>query len=210
MQTLSNEDINVVISPEVMSKIWPFLMSTSNRTVANYLGWAYINMALKPFEGEPIFQSLEKTIYQTSINVTGKINKVMFCNGQINQIVFRKGVESLYAQTYTSQRAKKQVEGFVKLLLDEMKDILLESDWMEDTTKLAALDKLKKMGSSVAYDKELIDSDGMQEYFDSFLGDVDSSSFILNQESTFINTIFLHFCCTPMTFFHTKFKSPKM
>ena len=87
-------------------------------------------------------------------------------------------VGSMYAQKYFPEDKKVQVEEILVNLRKEFKIMLDELEWMDAATKASAYAKIDQMTSHIAYSKEILDTDLMNEFYKGL--SLNSDSFITN------------------------------
>lgn len=74
-------------------------------------------------------------------------------------------VGSLYVQKHFNPEAKKIALDMVKNIRGVFNGILTEVDWMDDTTRKAAQEKLKSMSTYIGYPDEIVDNSKLEEYY---------------------------------------------
>lgn len=74
------------------------------------------------------------------------------CNFQMGVVI-----GDLYVKKHFSETAKNKAMDMVKYIMEELKLRLKNNDWMEDSTKVRALEKLEKMGIKIGYPDSLKD-----------------------------------------------------
>ena len=87
-------------------------------------------------------------------------------------------VGSMYAQKYFPEDMKVQVDEMVVNLRKEFNIMLDELDWMDSTTKASAHAKVEQMTPHIAYSKEILDTDLMNQFYKGL--SLNSDSFITN------------------------------
>ena len=71
---------------------------------------------------------------------------------------------ALYVRTFFSESSKETANEMVNTIKDEFESILRAVSWMDDTTRSAALCKVKSMENHVGYPNELMDDKKLIEY----------------------------------------------
>ena len=77
-------------------------------------------------------------------------------------------VGSMYARQYFPLENKEIVDEMVAMIVQEFQNILNEIDWMDVKTKQEALDKTKKMKTFMAYSKEILDDNLLNDFYEGF------------------------------------------
>ena len=87
-------------------------------------------------------------------------------------------VGSMYVQKYFPEDKKVQVKEMVTNLIKEFKIMLDELEWMDSTTKESAYAKIDQMTPHIAYSKEILDTDLINQFYKGL--SLNSDSFINN------------------------------
>lgn len=101
-------------------------------------------------------------------------NKIDFFNFEsiltkkINFYFFSLSISTgaLYIRKYFDEDSKKKALEMVQDIREEFKKILEELDWMDETTKKAALEKAASMSTHIAYPDELLDNKKLEEFYE--------------------------------------------
>lgn len=72
---------------------------------------------------------------------------------------------TLYVRNYFPKSAKKSAEDLVNKVQDQFKEILRKVDWMDESTRKNALQKLAAMRKFIAYPDELYDDAKLNEFY---------------------------------------------
>ncbi|CAH1111368.1 unnamed protein product [Psylliodes chrysocephalus] len=73
---------------------------------------------------------------------------------------------ALYVRKYFNEQARKNAQEMVKDIRSQFEEILKVVDWMDDETRMNALDKAKSMTTHIAYPDELLDDQKLIEFYD--------------------------------------------
>lgn len=74
-------------------------------------------------------------------------------------------VGALYVRKYFDEESKKAAIDLVTNIREEFVKILQEVSWMDEITRMAAIEKAKSMTSHIAFPDELIDNNKLEEYY---------------------------------------------
>jgi len=177
-----NEIVNVQF-PTFMTNLKALLSTVNNRVVANYMMWRYVK-SMVSFLGEStlaIIQDYSKVLsgkrkesprWETCVKSTAGSSDY-FPEGSLTN-----AVGSMYAQKYFPEDMKVQVDEMVVNLRKEFNIMLDELDWMDSTTKASAHAKVEQMTPHIAYSKEILDTDLMNQFYKGL--SLNSDSFITN------------------------------
>ena len=168
-----DEVINVPV-PDYVTKVREHLAKVPDRVLANYIIWRNVKEVISLLNAEALQHDLEydKVLTGKSQDLPRweKCTKSVSGLGDPKDLYFLEGslsnaVGSLYARNYFKLEAKNKVDEMVELIRAEFSKMLDELDWMDSETKEKAHTKLEKMASYMAYPKELLDNDLLNEYY---------------------------------------------
>lgn len=72
---------------------------------------------------------------------------------------------ALYVRKYFNEDARQNAQEMVGNIRAEFKQIIKTIDWMDDTTRQSALEKVDAMTTHIAYPDELLDDRKLQEFY---------------------------------------------
>ena len=145
---LEIDSINVV-SPDYFKALNEILKSTDIQTLKAYLAWTLIRSA-SPY--------LSNTYANAHFDFYGKI----LSGKKEQQIRWKRvirtvdacmgdAVGQMYVKTYFPENARIRMEHMVKNLQEALKERIMQSVWMSDTTKQAAISKLASFRVKIGY-----------------------------------------------------------
>lgn len=74
-------------------------------------------------------------------------------------------VGALYVHKYFNEESKKGAASLVKSIHEEFLETLKNVPWMDETSRVAAIEKAHKMNYHIAYPDELVDNSKLEEYY---------------------------------------------
>lgn len=74
-------------------------------------------------------------------------------------------VGALYVRKHFQQDAKRTALEMVNGIRSEFEKILAEVPWMDNVTRVAALNKVKSMSTHIGYPDEIMDNTKLEEYY---------------------------------------------
>lgn len=160
-QVEGNEVILIYV-PSFFDQFGMVIEKTPKRTIANYLAWRMT---------QSVVQFMTDTLRKREL----KFNKAL--SGQEDQeprskecikkvqSTFQVALSAMYVRKYFKQDAKKSALEMVNEIKAEFEGILKTVTWMGDTTKEAALTKVKKMYTHIGHPDELMDDKKLIEYY---------------------------------------------
>ena len=174
------EDQLIVTNPDFIVKLKNLMEKTPPKTVANLIGFSVMSHVIsKKASALDIISKVDNGTMET------KDCEIFLSSASL----FSKASSALYVKKYFSPKQKTMAEDLVNKTLSEMKLLLEDLKWMDNTTKTKAITKIYAMLSYVGYNNEVLDTDKMFDYHDSFLEKMDSKSFFNNQVINIVLTI---------------------
>ena len=71
----------------------------------------------------------------------------------------------MYVRNHFDEASKPELEGMVEYLRSAFADIIAGTEWMDETSRAAALEKLEKIDSYMAYPDWLLDDAEVNDYY---------------------------------------------
>ncbi|XP_060567567.1 membrane metallo-endopeptidase-like 1 [Ruditapes philippinarum] len=153
----------LIRSMKYYKNILPLLQKYSKRTIANYLVWR-------------IMQNRARNLPKKFLDIIGEYNKVLYgihtrsanwkrCMGYT---ILQLGgpVGKLYVQEAFDEGAKKTALDMIDDLRGAFIEILLEEEWMDDTTRQAAREKAEAMGEWIGYAGDILNDTALNDIYD--------------------------------------------
>ena len=79
---------------------------------------------------------------------------------------FMVAFSALYVRNHFDPKSKKVALEMVNAIREEFEEILEKVSWMDETTRAAALSKVKKIKVHIGYPDELIDDQNLIKYYE--------------------------------------------
>ena len=204
---LEDDLVNVAV-PNYLRSLNTLLASTPVRTIANLTMWRHAQFSVDflPEEAEDIKLEFDKVIkgkasksprWETCVKKTAGNEKeenyyFFYAEGSLTN-----AVGAMYAKKHFPASAKKIIKEMVENIRAEFRLILEEVDWMDEQTRAQALEKADLITTHIAYSKEILDDDLIEEHYDGLtLGDT----------SYFRNILQLK--CWIFAYYQKEFKKP--
>jgi len=184
--TVEASEIINVAEPGYFKAVGEYLPTVSKRVLANHMMWRFIKSTVSYLDKEALNIQLEY-----SKVLTGKeqqaprwetcVKSVSGTDG--TYLYFYEGsltnaVGSMYAKTYFPASKKAVADEMVSNIRQEFKLMLDELDWMDSKTKERAHDKVDMMTPHIAYSKEILDNNLINEFYAGLK--MDSPSYLKN------------------------------
>ena len=139
-----------ISNPVLLSNVSVLILSSDKRVLANYIGWRVVATSRNLL---------------TDIRVRSRWE---YCIRVVKNY-FGLGVSALYVQN-TKREEKKQQISLVFQIMNHIQESFVESlktsFWMDDETKLQAINKTRKMAGHVGYPSELLNDTVLNDYYD--------------------------------------------
>jgi len=181
-----DEIVNVKV-PSFLTQLQTYIGTVPKRVIANYMVWRYIKSSMSFLDKKAIKIVLDyskvisgkETIPPrwetcvTTVSGTGR-SSLYFYEGSLTN-----AVGSMYAKKYFPASKKAIADEMVKNIRSEFKLMLDELDWMDDATKSRAHAKVDQMTSHIAYSKEILNDQLLNEFYEGLV--LNSTSYLKNK-----------------------------
>ncbi|XP_060518791.1 neprilysin-2 isoform X1 [Cylas formicarius] len=160
---VGNDEIVVVSVPKYISDFEALISRTPKRVQANYVMWraaassvSYLTEALR-----------QRQLEYTTI-VTGRTEREARWKECIDISAGSLSIASgaLYVRKYFNEEARQNAKEMVADIRAEFEEILRKVDWMDQETRMNAIDKAKSMSTHIAYPDELLDDKKLEEFYE--------------------------------------------
>lgn len=161
---VTEDEVIVVDVPSYIRDLGALLRVTPARVQANYLMWRAAASSI-PY----LSHQAELIRLRFSTAVTGKTElppRWMKCVSTTTSSL-PNAVGSLYVRQYFNGNSKTEAEEMVNGIREQFLKMLSNVDWMDDSTKAAAIHKAEAMTTHIGYPPELVD---MQKLSDLYSG----------------------------------------
>lgn len=149
------------IPPDFNQKYVDFIKNTSNRTVANFIMWRFLQVALAFADKDS--RNLVLTFKKNTFGQTDAEQRWIYCT-ELVAIVAPVGVGSIYIDGYFPVEDKQAADELVDYIIRVYKDTVLKADWMDEKTREATLNTTNKMNRFIGYHENMRNSKGYNFY----------------------------------------------
>ena len=154
--------------------------ATSPQTIANYLGWVYVYNHLDTMGQATMDERLkflravdgqvDPPKWQQCVNKIVEYGSLWIIDGEFDVLrFFSIAVESMFARAHFTKTKKQIVTTISDELMEGMKDVFRESEWMKEKTKENAIKKMTHMKSFIAYGEEAMNTKKMDTLYKKML-----------------------------------------
>lgn len=163
------ESINVC-QPAYFEALGKIISSTDLEILKSYLAWQYINHAASYLSDD--FASVRFEFYGHQL--TGATAQQPRWKRVVNTVndMMGEAVGQLYVEKYFAGDSKERMQKLVKDLQIALGDRIQQNQWMDDSTKTKALDKLASMIVKIGYPDEWRDYTPLNITKDSYYANI--------------------------------------
>ncbi|XP_058793347.1 neprilysin-2-like isoform X3 [Phymastichus coffea] len=160
--TVTEDEMVIINVPSYITDLERLLEQTPKRVQANYVMWRAAARSVSYLTEEVRKRQL---LYSTVVSGrTEREPRWKECV-DITSGSFSIAIGANYVRKYFNEDAKKNAVEMVSEIRQEFMKILQKVDWMDETTRKAALDKAESMSTHIAYPDELLDDKKLEELY---------------------------------------------
>lgn len=162
---INENEVIALNDKNFFEKFGILLKSTPKRTIANYIIWRVVVQAI-PYLSERFRDSerLYTSLFYGHLKRQPRWKDCVLILLSEMPIV----LGSMYARRYFNEQAKKEAVNMIEMIKNEFENVLISANWMDPTTKKAAILKLHNMSAFVGYPDELKSDRKLEEYYVNF------------------------------------------
>ncbi|CAK1588785.1 unnamed protein product [Parnassius mnemosyne] len=156
------EEIAIVNVPKYITDLEMLLEKTPRRVQANYVMWRVSGASVSY-----LTESLRRRqlAYVTALSgKTERESRWKEC-ADTASMSLSIAVGALYIRKYFNENSKANALEMVNDIRQQFRRTLAEVEWMDETTRRAALDKADSMAAHIAYPNEMLDNDKLTEFY---------------------------------------------
>jgi neprilysin len=184
ISSLLPDDIEIDENEKVAISSWHYLKEldeliekTPKRTLVNFIFWRIVD----------IYSGL-LGVPKKYINQTTSRSKMCF-NFVVNSLPI--SVNARWSQKHFIRHSKNEVSKIVESVKNELKQILSSADWLDEETRIAALEKLRKMIPLIGCPEEYYDDKKIQKVYENFtIGETKFLEAVLDIHSLHVHETF--------------------
>ncbi|KAH3827034.1 hypothetical protein DPMN_128962 [Dreissena polymorpha] len=172
--TVTDEEPVIMETPKFYSNVFRILQQHGNRTVKNYMAWAYVsnlvirlpqrfiekNAAYRKARLKFTLSLVDKVQYGTS----EKQSRWKTCS-QSAQYDFGMAVGRLFVEEAFDEEAKHKALEMIHEIREAFYERLNDLDWMDEETKARAKEKAKYIKENIGYPDFILDDEELNEYY---------------------------------------------
>jgi membrane metallo-endopeptidase-like protein 1 len=176
---LNSDPLIIVSEPGYFKRLTSLITNTDTRIVTNYIFWRYT--ASWALQLDERFDDIQQDFLKDFIGRKTKSPRWKDCNsGSGSRMSYASG--AMYVRKYFDKRDRDAALEMIEDLQASFREILLETDWMEDETRQYALEKANEMQSLIGYPDFILNDTALDEYYDNLtLLDSDNYSEVIQK-----------------------------
>ncbi|XP_011149286.1 neprilysin-2 isoform X2 [Harpegnathos saltator] len=173
---VNRDEVIIVNVPSYLKSFEDLIQHTSKRVQANYAFWRAAAASVSYLTDD-----IRKRQLMYTIHLNGKTEREPRWKECVDIVSSSMAISvgSMYVRKYFKEDAKKTALEMVADIREEFTKILKKVEWMDENTRLNALDKAAGMVSHIAYPDELLDDKKLDEFYsrlelnsDDYLGSI--------------------------------------
>lgn len=137
------------------------LKKVSNRTIANYVLWRVVDLAV-PLLGNELEEASKK--FRETYGLIDKEQRWKICTRMTNRFA-ELAAGSMYIKDFFSEESRIAATDMVNDIKNEFQETIRNSKWMDEKTKAEALKNIDNMKSYIGYDEQLLDITKVEKYY---------------------------------------------
>jgi len=161
MQVDDDERVIVTV-PTFFQNLTKVLATEPKKNIANYMMWraARASIGFLNKESRAIIEEYARNITGKTADTPRWKQCVASATGS-----FTAAIGKMFVMKHFKEDAKVAMTEMVQYIKEEFRDILNEVDWMDDLTRAKAHQKLDAIKDYVAYPKEILDNEKLEELY---------------------------------------------
>ena len=165
-------DSLIVSQPEFLNGMDSLIAATPERTIKDFLRWKVVDEYASKLSSD--FVQANFDFYGTVLNGTEKMKPAdeRIADELTGGIVISESLGRIYVDEHFSAEAKAEVNKMVDHLFAAYETRLNELDWMSDSTKTKAFEKLNSFNRKLGYPDKWTDFSSLEISHDDYVGNV--------------------------------------
>merc|ERR1711936_81333 len=149
-----NEVVNVAV-PKYVEEFGKLIATVPARTIAHLIMWRNVKSSMSYLSEEAIqIKGSKSPRWEKCLKATD------------SRKTLQSAVGAMYIKKYFRTAAKEFTEDMVTNITKEFKDMINKVGWMDEKTKLRAVEKVDLMTPNIAYAKEILDDKLLDDFYD--------------------------------------------
>lgn len=163
-QHIERNEVIVMFALNFMQDLVQLINNTDKRTVANYMLWKFVRHRINSLDDR--FQDAKQQFYNVLIGRKKSPPRWKSCVNQANSNM-GMAVGAMFVREYFDDSSKQDTLAMTHELQDTFREILNETHWLDDETKILAESKVNRMSLKIGYPDYILSADELnQKYAD--------------------------------------------
>lgn len=156
-----NETV-VMFATEYMKNLVKLIEATDSETVANYLLWRFVRHRVNNVDDR--FDEAKQRFYFTLFGRESVPPRWKNCVNQVNSNM-GMAVGAMFVRRYFDENSKKDTMEITHELQDAFREILNATDWIDESTKYLAEQKVSAMSLRIGYPDFILSREELNEKY---------------------------------------------
>ncbi|MCP9263941.1 Neprilysin-11 [Dirofilaria immitis] len=179
--SINNNTQIIVGEIDYMYNIGLLINNNTNHLLANYIFWRIVHSWVKTLDGR--YEDIKQVFLRVLTGQQTKSPRWKECaQGTINLLPLAGG--ALYVREHFDSTDKQEALQMIANLQEAFKELVDESDWMDDKTKKVAVQKAISMINNIGYPDFINNYTALDEHYERLNFTIDDSYFDLLRKSS--------------------------
>lgn len=175
---LDEEDYISVLNVCYFKKLGSLIAATETEILANYLSWRVAEASVD-FLPDVFRKRKDKFIGKLAEFINLRKARPSKCLTTVSDY-YSRALDALYVRRHFNEGTRDQVSKITQSVKKEFQEMLSNADWMDNTTKEIAMEKLEDVTYQVGFADELLTDKNISEYYSKALGAIVEGEFFEN------------------------------
>ncbi|KAM8706189.1 hypothetical protein ACLKA7_010466 [Drosophila subpalustris] len=167
LSTLQGRNVNdteqvVIYAVDYMKQLVALLAVTEPRTVANYMMWRFVRHRINNLDDR--FDDIKQSFYHSLFGREESPQRWKVCIAQVNTNM-GMAVGSMFVSRYFDDNSKRDTLRMTHELQQAFREILKTTDWLDQSTKQLAEEKVNAMSLKIGYPDFILNAEELNEKY---------------------------------------------
>ncbi|XP_018348691.1 PREDICTED: neprilysin-11-like [Trachymyrmex septentrionalis] len=160
---LDNKDKVLIGNLEYLKDVAVLLACLEEEVLESYIWWAVVDIIV-PHASERLRDIWNKYVSKvTDVKVVGE-SKSLFCGALVNKLM-GMAVSWLFVDPTFHENKVNKVQEMLENIREAFGSLVAKTDWMDQSTKTATIEKSKKMEYAIGFPTWLFNEEKLDEYY---------------------------------------------
>lgn len=161
-QKIERHEVIVMFALNFIQDVVQLINNTDPKTVANYMLWKFVRHRINSLDDR--FQDAKQQFYNVLIGRKKSPPRWKICVNQVNSNM-GMAVGAMFVREYFDDSSKQDTLAMTHELQDTFREILNETNWLDDETKALAESKVNRMSLKIGYPDYILDEEKLNEKY---------------------------------------------